>query len=175
MKVNALEEAVLAIGQEVQNLKVQFSTRCHASYKYICVTPLKYNTSFNWNATKNHLLGVWKDNDISHDIKQLQEEISTISKAHLDVEDLGNLAESLKRGLQSLNPFSWLHTIITIAIFAGIILFIILIFPVFLKIIYSSVSSLRRDIHELHLKNKKGRDVTPPPVEACVRNRRAEA
>ena len=32
-KVNALEEAVLLIGQEITNLKIKLSLRCHAEFK----------------------------------------------------------------------------------------------------------------------------------------------
>ena len=40
-KVNALEEAVMSIGQELLTLKIQLSLRCHSDYKWICVTPCK--------------------------------------------------------------------------------------------------------------------------------------
>ena len=42
-KVNALEEVVLAIGQDIANIKTRLATKCHASFQYICVTPLPYN------------------------------------------------------------------------------------------------------------------------------------
>ena len=32
-KVNALEEAVLLMGQEITNLKIELSLRCHAEFK----------------------------------------------------------------------------------------------------------------------------------------------
>ena len=44
-KVNALEEAVLLIGQEIINLKIKLSLRCHAEFKWMCITPLKVNDS----------------------------------------------------------------------------------------------------------------------------------
>ena len=44
-KVNALEEGVLLIGQEITNLKIKLSLRCHAEFKWICVTPLQVNDS----------------------------------------------------------------------------------------------------------------------------------
>ena len=42
-KVNALEKVVLAMGQDVANIKTRLATKCHASFQYICVTPLSYN------------------------------------------------------------------------------------------------------------------------------------
>lgn len=39
-KVNALKKVVLAIGQDVANIKTRLATKCHASFQYICVTPL---------------------------------------------------------------------------------------------------------------------------------------
>ena len=44
-KVNALEEAVLLMGQEITNLKIKLSLRCHAEFKWTCVTPLQVNES----------------------------------------------------------------------------------------------------------------------------------
>ena len=66
-KVNTLEEVVLAMGQDVTNIKTRLATKCHAPFQYICVTTLPY---------KAHLQGVWRDTDISHDLRQLKEEIS---------------------------------------------------------------------------------------------------
>jgi hypothetical protein len=57
-KVNALEEVVLAMGQDVANIKTRLATKCHASFQYICVTPLPYNTTTDWERTKAHLQGV---------------------------------------------------------------------------------------------------------------------
>ena len=42
-KVNALKEVVLAIGQDIANIKTRLATKCHASFLYIYVTPLPYN------------------------------------------------------------------------------------------------------------------------------------
>ena len=42
-KVNALKEVMLAIGQDIANIKTRLATKCHASFLYICVTPLPYN------------------------------------------------------------------------------------------------------------------------------------
>ena len=44
-KVNALEEGVLLIGQEITNLKIKLSLRCHAEFKWMCITPPQVNDS----------------------------------------------------------------------------------------------------------------------------------
>lgn len=103
VKLDALEDVVLALGQDVENTKFSFQLR------YIRVTPLPYNKSHNWNFTKNHLLGIWKDNGITHDMAQLQAQISAMSKAHVESTDIEDLAQCISFGLWSLNPVSWLH------------------------------------------------------------------
>ena len=71
--------------------------------------PLPYNESHNWNFTKNHLLGIWKDNDITPDMAQLQAQISAMSKAHVESISIEDLTQSISSGSWSLNPVSWLH------------------------------------------------------------------
>ena len=49
MRVDALEEAIMHIGTELQSLKVKMVISCHANYRWICVTALKVNeTDFEW-------------------------------------------------------------------------------------------------------------------------------
>ena len=58
-KVNALEEAVLLMGQEITNLKIKLSLRCHAEFKWMCVIPLQVNESMHsWERVRNHILGI---------------------------------------------------------------------------------------------------------------------
>ena len=58
-KVNALEEAVLLIGQEITNLKIKLSLNCDAEFKWMCVIPLQVNGSIHsWEHIRNHILGV---------------------------------------------------------------------------------------------------------------------
>lgn len=83
-KVNAIEEVVLAIGQDVANIKIRLATKYHASFQYICATPLPYITTIYWEKTKAHFQGVWRDTDISHNLEQLKADILDISKSHLD-------------------------------------------------------------------------------------------
>lgn len=135
---------MLQLGQEVENIKVQLSTRCHDSFPYMCVTPLSYHGNHNCNLTKNHLLGIWEDNDFTHDMAQLQAQISALSKAHDQFTGLGDLAQTISSGLRSSSPVSWLQRIIDVAVATGIIL--LLIFPVIFQLVFSSISTAKRDI-----------------------------
>ncbi|XP_076982864.1 endogenous retrovirus group K member 21 Env polyprotein-like [Tamandua tetradactyla] len=42
-RVDALEDTVIYLGNQIQNLKTQLTTRCHVNYKWICITPAPYN------------------------------------------------------------------------------------------------------------------------------------
>ena len=58
-KVNALEKAVLLIGQEITNLNINLSLRCLGEFKWVCVTPLLVNDSLHsWEHIRNHILGI---------------------------------------------------------------------------------------------------------------------
>uniref|UniRef100_A0A8V5GW77 Uncharacterized protein n=1 Tax=Melopsittacus undulatus TaxID=13146 RepID=A0A8V5GW77_MELUD len=50
LKVNALKDTVDLIGQQVEILSIKESLCCHADYKEICVTPIKWNSTMesNW-------------------------------------------------------------------------------------------------------------------------------
>ena len=84
-KVNALEEGVLLIGQEITNLKIKLSLRCHAEFKWICVTPLQVNDSVNsWECIRNPLLGIWNHSDFSIDISKLHQDIQSMKQVESD-------------------------------------------------------------------------------------------
>ena len=153
-KVNALKEVVLAIGQDIANIKTRLATKCHASFQYICVTPLPYNATTNWEKTKTHLQGIWKDTDISHDLEQLKVKISDISKSHLDTWNIDELARDLKNNLSALNPLDWVQYIILLVIIFGITLLVIIVFPLIFRVLLKSVATTKRDILELRLRNK---------------------
>ena len=78
-KVIVLEEAVLLMGHEITNLKIKLSLRCHAEFKWMCVTPLQVNDSVHsWEHIKNHILGVWNHSDFSTDISKLHQDIQNL-------------------------------------------------------------------------------------------------
>ena len=79
MRVDALEEAIMHIGTELQALKVKMALTCHADYRWICVTSLKVNeTDYEWEKIKNHISGVWNSSDIGLDLGKLHSQIQTL-------------------------------------------------------------------------------------------------
>lgn len=55
-RLNALYDTITLIGQEVQNLKIKLDLDCHAKYRHICVTKMKYNaTDYPWERVQRHL------------------------------------------------------------------------------------------------------------------------
>lgn len=46
-KMNTFKKIVLAIGQELQNLRYNSQQKCHTNFKYVYITPLKYNSTLN--------------------------------------------------------------------------------------------------------------------------------
>jgi hypothetical protein len=143
-------------------LILRLATKCHASFQYICVSPLPYNSTIDWEKTKIHLQGVWKDTDISHDMEQLKAEISNISRSHLETGKIDELARDLKNNLSAWNPLDWVQYIILLAIITGIILLVIIVFLLIFRILLRSVATTKWDILEFHLKNKKHGELLHP-------------
>ena len=79
MRVDALEEAIMHIGTDLQALKLKMALSCHADYRWICVTSLKVNeTDYEWKKIKNHISGVWNSSDIGLDLGKLHNQIQTL-------------------------------------------------------------------------------------------------
>ena len=84
-KVNALEEAILLMGQEITNLKIKLSLRCHAEFKWMCVTPLQVNESMrSCELIRNHILGIWNHSVFSIDISKFHHDIQNMKQAESD-------------------------------------------------------------------------------------------
>ena len=85
MRVDALQEAIMHIGTELQALKVKMALICQADYRWICVTSLKVNeTDYEWEKIKNHISGVWNSSDIGLDLGKLHNQIQTLEHSQLD-------------------------------------------------------------------------------------------
>ena len=85
VKIDALEEAVMHIGTELQALRVKLALSCHADYRWLCVMPLKVNdTDYNWERIKNHISGVWNSSSIHLDLGKLHGQIKTLEHSGLD-------------------------------------------------------------------------------------------
>ena len=54
--MNALYDVVKFLGEEVQSIKLRLRVQCHADFRWICVTPKKYNGSITaLDKVKAHL------------------------------------------------------------------------------------------------------------------------
>ena len=112
--------------------------------------------------------GVWRDTDISHDLEQLKAKISDISKSHLYTWNIDELARDLKNNRSALNPLNWVQYKILLVIIFGIVLLVIVVFPLIFRVLLRSVIMMRRGILELRLKNKKRKGEMPrTPVESA--------
>ena len=57
-KLNALYDVVQSLGDKLQSLKSRVQLKCHANYKWVCVTSFVYNESvIRWERVKNTLWG----------------------------------------------------------------------------------------------------------------------
>ncbi|KAL0582215.1 envelope glycoprotein [Plecturocebus cupreus] len=78
-KLNALEQTVTILGDKLYNIQNRLALRCHADYKFICVTNTPYNdTKWQWPLVKAHLQGIWTHDNLSLDVFKLQQEIHAI-------------------------------------------------------------------------------------------------
>ena len=90
MRVEALKEAIMHIGTELQALKVKMALSCHADYRWICVTSLKVNeTDYEWEKIKKHISGVCNSSDIGLDLGKFHNQIQTLEHCRLDFTTAG--------------------------------------------------------------------------------------
>ena len=92
--------------------------------------------------------------DIAY-IKARKAEISDISNSHLDTWNIDELARDLKNNLSALNPLDWVQYIFLLAIIIGIILLVIVVFPLIFRELLRYVATTRQDILERRLKKRK--------------------
>jgi len=139
-RLNVLEETILYVGNQIQNLKTRLTTRCHAQYKWICVTPHHYDSSsVPWDNVKNHLLGIWSNDNVSLDLSSLQEKIKDISLAHVSSATASEVADSFLATLQKYTTTAWFPSLINLGISALIIISLLFLFPVFIITCYESM------------------------------------
>ena len=97
----------------------------------------------------------------------LQKDISAINKAHLQIGTLESLAKELESNMRALNPLDWIQYIILMTVLGLLIILVVILFPCLLKCLFRSVSTIRQEMFECHLKNKtRGTATTTavPPV-----------
>ena len=99
-RLNALYDVVKFLGEEVQSIKLRLWVQCHADFRWICVTPQKYNGSITaWDKVKAHLEGIWHNENISLDLLYLHQEIMNIENAPRPDLDVAKRAESFVKEL----------------------------------------------------------------------------
>ena len=72
----------------------------------------------------------------------------------MDTWNIDELARDLKNNLSALNPLYWVQYIILLVIIFGIVLLVIVVFPLIFRVLLRSVATMRQDI--LENKNRKG-------------------
>ncbi|XP_049560447.1 endogenous retrovirus group K member 6 Env polyprotein-like [Orcinus orca] len=162
-KVDALEEAVLHIGQELAALKIRLSLTCHKKYSWICVTPLKVNYSeYSWEQIQMHILNVWNSSDLGIDLEHLHKQIYDIAASQYDMNPSKAAAEFLQNLQNYFKDNSFMHILINYGAAGVVIILLLISFPVIIRLIQTALQSVYRTKVELHtafLKNKKGGDV----------------
>ena len=157
VKIDALEEAVVHIGTELQALRVKLVLSCHADYRWICVTPLKVNdTDYNWKKIKNRISGVWNSSSISLDLGKLHGQIKTLKHSRLDFTAAGapDFFHTFSNFTTGKNTLS---TIFSHAAVAALAFLLIIILPCIVRTPRQSAQKLATETHLAALKRRKGR------------------
>ena len=159
MRVDALEEAVIHIGTELQALKVKMALSCHADYRWICGTPLKVNeTDFEWEKIKNHISGIWNSSDIGWDVGKLHYQIATMEHSRLDFTAAGTANDFFHTFPNYISGKNILSNVFSYAAVAALILLLIIILPCIVRILQQSIQRFATELHLAVLRNKKRGD-----------------
>ena len=101
------------------NFKIKLYLRCHAEFKWMCVTPLQVNDSIHsWECITNHILGVWNHSDFSIDISKLHQDIQSMKQVESDfyTEWLSNSLKIKKKKKNKLEGYFYHGSFFTIMI-----------------------------------------------------------
>ena len=145
------------MGQETTNLKIKLSLRCHAEFKWMCVTLLQMNDSLlSWECIRNHILGIWSHSDFSIDISKLHQDIQNLKQAEYDFSSQW-LSNSLFENLEGYLSHGSFSTIMINAAMCLCLLVLICVMTLCLfRILNKSVSALSTEFHTYALKSEKG-------------------
>ena len=156
MRVDALEEAIMHIGTELQALKVKMALTCHTDYRWICVTSLKVNeTDYEWEKIKNHISGVWNSSDIGLDLGKLHNQIQTLEHSRLDFTTTGAANDFFHTFSNFISGKNILSNILSYAAIGALILLLIIILPCIIRILRQNIQRLVTELHLAVLRNKK--------------------
>ena len=138
-----LENAVLQLGDEVQNFKLQTHLKCDWNISSFCVIPHKYNQSaYTWDRLSKHLRG-HTHNNLPLDTSQLQATISNMQNAHLQLLPETDLFKETEESLHKLNHMMWIKTL------GGGLLDTIISGYKFLTLLCLGLRCMRKTIREL--------------------------
>nr|XP_035141817.1 endogenous retrovirus group K member 13-1 Env polyprotein-like [Callithrix jacchus]XP_035141819.1 endogenous retrovirus group K member 13-1 Env polyprotein-like [Callithrix jacchus] len=155
-KLNALEQTVTILGDKVYNLQNRLSLRCHAHYKYICVTSAPYNGSqWQWPLIKAHLQGIWSHNSLSLDISHLQQEISAIDLSQSQLPDDDSIAHSFVDAMSSWVQQFHIPSLSSLLAIAACFLVLLLCLPCAFRLLFSTLREVQLKVFALHLQSKK--------------------
>ena len=158
-RVDALEEATIHIGTELQALKVKMALSCHADYQWICVTPLKVNeTDYDREKIKNHISGVWNSSDIGLDLGNLHNQIATMEQSRLDFTATGTGNDFFHTFSNFISGKNILSTVFSYAAVAALVLLLIIILSCIVRFLRQNIQRLVTELHLTVLRNKKGGD-----------------
>ena len=140
------------------NFKIKLYLRCHAEFKWMCVTPLQVNDSIHsWECITNHILGVWNHSDISIYISKLHQDIQSMKQVEADFSSQW-LSNSLFKNLEGYLSYGSFFTImINATMCLCLVISICVLAPCLFRILNRSVSALSTEFHTYALKNKRGR------------------
>nr|XP_060467456.1 endogenous retrovirus group K member 8 Env polyprotein-like isoform X2 [Panthera onca] len=155
-QLEALQEALMYLGDQFAILRTRLSLICHDAYKHICVTPLE-DTNRTWGQVRRHLQGVWHDANTSLDLSQLQEEINAVAGSSLSFPDPGDLAETILHQLNGFNPFNILQHSFWIFIgIVSVISVILVLLCYFWRWGLTAFTTYQPRMHMLQLQTKGG-------------------
>lgn len=106
-RLNILHDALVLLGDSIDNLWAFVQLKCHYEYRSICVTNLKYNqTSTPWNLVKQHLQTSWRNTNYTMDITLLKQKIHELRHAPsaLEAEGFEQLLTDLSASLSLTKP-----------------------------------------------------------------------
>lgn len=162
-RLDGLKEAVEYLGTQLSILKNQMSLVCHGAFQHICMTPLPV-TNLIWEKVQRHLQGIWHDTNLSLDLLKLQQQISAIGHAHVDVLNPDDLAKKIITSLQGFNLGNILQHSFWIFMIIGVILLIIIcMWCCFCKKWKGFAEHTEAHLYLWQLKQKGGDVVSPVP------------
>ncbi|XP_061000121.1 endogenous retrovirus group K member 6 Env polyprotein-like [Dama dama] len=156
-RLNALYDTVRFLGEEILGLKLRAKIRCHANYRWICVTPKIYNnTETPWNKIKLHLDGIWHNENISLDLLQLHQEILDIENAPRASMDLAENAEEFVKSLFSNFPSitSLWHLFSGVVAMLLVLALFVCITPCIIKKFVKELWDIKAVLHSNYLRQK---------------------